>query len=281
MDPVPGAIDPDDGFPRRCRARQADRGARRRSRCRPVRHGGADHRPSPHRPHPHHASCEVAADFAISVLRPGGHFLAKAFQGGTENDAARPAQAQFPLRPPRQAAGLARRIGGALSAGEGFQGQGGGGERTRPTIELLTLGATWRMADVLAGSAQPARRLRLAGWRIAWPETELPASGASRRNGMAASAVIAATIMKAVEKAGAPSGCAGDVGEAFEDHAGDRDAERHADLLRHRRDRCCLAGVLVLDVGEHQRIGRGEEQRAQEARADQHGDDRPRSASAA
>jgi 23S rRNA (uridine2552-2'-O)-methyltransferase len=28
---------------------------------------------------------EVAADFAIAVLRPGGHFLAKAFQGGTEN----------------------------------------------------------------------------------------------------------------------------------------------------------------------------------------------------
>jgi 23S rRNA (uridine2552-2'-O)-methyltransferase len=28
---------------------------------------------------------EVAADFAISVLKPGGHFLAKAFQGGTEN----------------------------------------------------------------------------------------------------------------------------------------------------------------------------------------------------
>lgn len=29
---------------------------------------------------------EVAADFAMSVLKPGGHFLAKAFQGGTEND---------------------------------------------------------------------------------------------------------------------------------------------------------------------------------------------------
>lgn len=28
--------------------------------------------------------CEVAADFAIAVLRPGGHFLAKTFQGGTE-----------------------------------------------------------------------------------------------------------------------------------------------------------------------------------------------------
>jgi 23S rRNA (uridine2552-2'-O)-methyltransferase len=29
--------------------------------------------------------CEVAADFAVSVLGPGGHFLAKTFQGGTEN----------------------------------------------------------------------------------------------------------------------------------------------------------------------------------------------------
>jgi 23S rRNA (uridine2552-2'-O)-methyltransferase len=30
--------------------------------------------------------CEVAADFAISVLKPGGHFLTKTFQGGTENE---------------------------------------------------------------------------------------------------------------------------------------------------------------------------------------------------
>jgi 23S rRNA (uridine2552-2'-O)-methyltransferase len=28
--------------------------------------------------------CEAAADFAISVLVPGGHFLAKTFQGGTD-----------------------------------------------------------------------------------------------------------------------------------------------------------------------------------------------------
>ncbi|WP_421853427.1 RlmE family RNA methyltransferase [Oricola sp.] len=28
--------------------------------------------------------CEVAADFAIRTLKPGGHFLAKTFQGGTE-----------------------------------------------------------------------------------------------------------------------------------------------------------------------------------------------------
>jgi 23S rRNA (uridine2552-2'-O)-methyltransferase len=30
--------------------------------------------------------CEVAAHFAIEVLAPGGHFLAKTFQGGAEND---------------------------------------------------------------------------------------------------------------------------------------------------------------------------------------------------
>jgi 23S rRNA (uridine2552-2'-O)-methyltransferase len=29
---------------------------------------------------------EVAADFAVSVLKPGGHFLAKAFQGGSERE---------------------------------------------------------------------------------------------------------------------------------------------------------------------------------------------------
>jgi 23S rRNA (uridine2552-2'-O)-methyltransferase len=28
--------------------------------------------------------CEVAADFAVRTLRPGGHFLTKTFQGGTE-----------------------------------------------------------------------------------------------------------------------------------------------------------------------------------------------------
>jgi 23S rRNA (uridine2552-2'-O)-methyltransferase len=29
--------------------------------------------------------CEVAAEFAVEVLKEGGHFLAKTFQGGTEN----------------------------------------------------------------------------------------------------------------------------------------------------------------------------------------------------
>ena len=30
--------------------------------------------------------CETAADFALAVLKPGGHFVAKVFQGGTERD---------------------------------------------------------------------------------------------------------------------------------------------------------------------------------------------------
>lgn len=28
--------------------------------------------------------CEMAADFAVSILKPGGHFVAKVFRGGTE-----------------------------------------------------------------------------------------------------------------------------------------------------------------------------------------------------
>lgn len=32
------------------------------------------------------ALCEAAADFAFSVLKPGGHFLAKVFRGGTEGE---------------------------------------------------------------------------------------------------------------------------------------------------------------------------------------------------
>jgi 23S rRNA (uridine2552-2'-O)-methyltransferase len=30
--------------------------------------------------------CEMAADFAVSILNPGGHFVAKVFRGGTEGE---------------------------------------------------------------------------------------------------------------------------------------------------------------------------------------------------
>ena len=64
--------------------------------------------------------CEVAAQFAIDNLKPGGHFLSKTFQGGTENDCAGPVEAQFQVRPPRQAAGLTAGIGRAVYIGQGL-----------------------------------------------------------------------------------------------------------------------------------------------------------------
>ena len=114
-----------DGFPRR-RARRRSwsrRSAASRTSCCPTWRRRPPATAAPTTSAPMHL-CEVAADFAISVLKPGGHFLAKTFQGGTEHGAARPPEAEFPLGPPRQAAGLARRVGRALSAGQGFQGQG-------------------------------------------------------------------------------------------------------------------------------------------------------------
>ncbi|WP_114389300.1 RlmE family RNA methyltransferase [Notoacmeibacter marinus] len=39
--------------------------------------------------------CEVAADFAMKVLKPGGHFLSKTFQGGTESDLLKMLKANF------------------------------------------------------------------------------------------------------------------------------------------------------------------------------------------
>ena len=64
--------------------------------------------------------CEVAADFAVSVLKPGGH-------------SSRYAQALVPLGSPCQATRVARRIGRALSAGQGLQGtRAGRGLTARP-----------------------------------------------------------------------------------------------------------------------------------------------------
>jgi 23S rRNA (uridine2552-2'-O)-methyltransferase len=42
------------------------------------------HRPTDHLRTIH--LCEVAVDFAVSILKPGGHFVAKVFRGGTENE---------------------------------------------------------------------------------------------------------------------------------------------------------------------------------------------------
>ena len=64
--------------------------------------------------------CEVAADFALPVLKPGGHFLAKVFQGGTEGELLATLKRALRQRPPRQAAGEPGAVGGALPRREGI-----------------------------------------------------------------------------------------------------------------------------------------------------------------
>ncbi len=66
------------------------------------------------------ALVETAADFAREVLRPGGSFLAKVLQGGTEARAARHAQARLRQRQAREAGGEPCRLGRALSVGDGL-----------------------------------------------------------------------------------------------------------------------------------------------------------------
>ena len=64
------------------------------------------------------ALVEAAAEFAGEVLKPGGAFLAKVIQGGTEARAARRAQARLRHGEARQAGGEPRRLGRALRAGD-------------------------------------------------------------------------------------------------------------------------------------------------------------------
>ena len=64
------------------------------------------------------ALVEAAADFAREVLAPGGAFLAKVLQGGTEAALLAAPQARLRQRQARQAAGQPRGFGRALPAGD-------------------------------------------------------------------------------------------------------------------------------------------------------------------
>ena len=64
------------------------------------------------------ALAEAAAEFAREVLAPGGAFLCKVLQGGTEAALLDAAQARFFQRQARQAGGEPRRLGGAVSPGD-------------------------------------------------------------------------------------------------------------------------------------------------------------------
>jgi 23S rRNA (uridine2552-2'-O)-methyltransferase len=84
VDAVPGAIILKMDFLDDDAPQPADRGSGRRAghRLSDMAAPTTGHRRTDHIRTMH--LCEVAADFAISVLKPGGHFLAKTFQGGTE-----------------------------------------------------------------------------------------------------------------------------------------------------------------------------------------------------
>ena len=66
------------------------------------------------------ALVEAAAEFAREVLAPGGAFLAKVLQGGTEGALLRSPQARLHKREARQAGGEPFGFGRALSIGDGI-----------------------------------------------------------------------------------------------------------------------------------------------------------------
>ena len=68
------------------------------------------------------ALVEAAAEFAREVLRPGGSFLTKVLQGGTEATLLARTEARLREREARQAAGEPGRFFRALSAGDRFRG---------------------------------------------------------------------------------------------------------------------------------------------------------------
>ncbi|MEC5323327.1 RlmE family RNA methyltransferase [Aurantimonas sp. A3-2-R12] len=80
--------------------------------------------------------CEVATDFALRTLKPGGHFLAKTFQGGTERDLLKLLKQNFVsvhhVKPPASREGsvelylLAKSFKGRRKRPDGEDGEGEG-----------------------------------------------------------------------------------------------------------------------------------------------------------
>ena len=69
------------------------------------------------------ALAELAAEFACEVLAPGGFFVAKVLQGGTERPASGAPETRFRRRQARQARRKPRGFGRALRAGDGLPGR--------------------------------------------------------------------------------------------------------------------------------------------------------------
>ena len=97
---------------------------------------------------------EAAVEFAVAVLKPGGAFVSKAFQGGeTQLPSSGDAQGQFRAGAPRQAQGQPRRELGALCSRDGLQGPKAAGDEgvtRRPRSSGCAVVASFRRRAALA-----------------------------------------------------------------------------------------------------------------------------------
>ena len=125
MEPIAGVEIPPPRFHGRDRAGAAARAAARGPRGRgALRHGV--HRGTGHTRTDHlriMGLAEAAVEFACDTSKPGGAFLCKVFQGGTERELLRPIEARLPYRQARQAAGQPLGIGRALRRRHRLQGR--------------------------------------------------------------------------------------------------------------------------------------------------------------
>ena len=82
---------------------------------------------------------DLALHFAVQVLVPGGAFVAKVFQGGSEADDAGADEAALRGGAPRQATGQPEGVERALRCGDGVQGQPCGGRCAVAAVEFCPL----------------------------------------------------------------------------------------------------------------------------------------------
>ncbi len=129
---------------------------------------------------------ELAIDFARDVLAPGGFFVAKVLQGGSEGEVLANLKTRLRRRPARQAEGEPRRQRGALCAGDGLSRQaaqrvGEGARRGRRSAghsagaiaTMIVRVSTLLICSVAGPAARLKRTLLRTPGQAFWPEKSL------------------------------------------------------------------------------------------------------------
>ena len=113
------------------------------------------------------ALAEAAAEFAREVLAPGGAFLCKVLQGGTEAALLGAAQARLRQREARQAGGEPRGFGRALSAGDGISRTGCHACASRHPVNSVQGNRSAQSGTTTRRARQPGGQMAvLAGFRL-------------------------------------------------------------------------------------------------------------------